>query len=103
MSLRNHIEMQSGGGDYKPPLLRLITLLLVVYLYDVDQDTFRQLPDMPESLPVQLWNAKKALQSIDEGAVNMMTIDMHAAKVPGPGGCIPSSGSLQTVLCFVPS
>ena len=30
------------------------SLLLV---YNMDQDTFRQLPDMPESLPVQLLNA----------------------------------------------
>lgn len=65
--------MQAGSGNYRPPLLRLITLLLVVYVYDIDLDTFKQLPDMPPSLPVQLWNAKQALQSIEEGESRFCT------------------------------
>ena len=69
-SLLNHLlQMQRKDEEYRPPSLRLITLLLVVYVYDIDQDTFKQLPDMPPSLPVQLWNAKKALQSIEQGGL----------------------------------
>ena len=64
------VLLQGASSDHRPPSMRLMTLLLVVYVYDMDQDTFTQLPDMPESLPVQLWNAKKALQSIDQGALN---------------------------------
>ena len=64
------VLLQGVSIDHRPPSVRLMTLLLVVYVYDMDQDTFVQLPDMPESLPVQLWNAKKALQSIDEGGMN---------------------------------
>jgi len=59
--------VQSGSGDFNAPTTRVISLLLVVYVYDASQNTFKQLPDMPANLPVQIYNARKALHLIEEG------------------------------------
>ena len=48
-------------------VLRTIKLLCTVYVYDEDQDEYRPLPDMPEDLPLQIYNARKALALIDAG------------------------------------
>ena len=61
--------LQSGSGDFNAPTIQLIKLLLIMYVYDTHQSNFIQLPDMPASLPVQIYNARKALQLIDQGAV----------------------------------
>ena len=61
--------MQGGSGERNAPTLRLIKLLLVVYVYDAEQDTFKPLPGMPAHLPLQIHNATRALQSIAEGRV----------------------------------
>ncbi|KAL3156302.1 hypothetical protein ABBQ32_012570 [Trebouxia sp. C0010 RCD-2024] len=59
---------ESGTGGAQAPAIRLISLLLVVYIYDDLQDTFKQLPGMPAHIPLQIHNARKALQLVDEGA-----------------------------------
>lgn len=59
--------VQSGSGDFTAPTVRLIKVLLIGYVYDGHDNTFRQLPDMPLNLPMQIWNAKKALRMIGEG------------------------------------
>ena len=46
---------------------RTVTILLVVYVYDAVADTFRPRSDMPKDLPLQIHNARKALQLIDRG------------------------------------
>ena len=48
-------------------VLRTFKLLYTVYVYDEEQDTFKPLPDMPEDLPLQIFNARKALALIDAG------------------------------------
>ena len=53
--------------DVDKQLQRILTLLLVVYVYDATADTFRPLPDMPRDLPMQIHNARQALQLIDTG------------------------------------
>ena len=59
--------MQGGSGELKVPTLRTIKLLLVVYVYDAEHDTFKQLPGMPPHMPLQIHNAAKALDFIDKG------------------------------------
>lgn len=61
------LGIQGGNDEIKAPTVRLIKLLLVVYVYDAEDDTFKQLPSMPAHMPLQIHNATKALQSIDEG------------------------------------
>jgi len=48
-------------------LQRVLTVLLVVYVYDASADNFKALPDMPRDLPLQIHNARQALQLIDKG------------------------------------
>lgn len=62
-------DTQGGSGELKAPTLRLIKLLLVVHIYDAEQDTFKPLQGMPAHLPLQIHNATRALQSIAEGRV----------------------------------
>ncbi|DBA77564.1 TPA: hypothetical protein ACH3X1_009370 [Trebouxia sp. C0004] len=59
---------QGGSDELKAAALRKIKVLLVVYVYDAVQDTFKQLPGMPAHMPLQIHNAVKALQLINEGA-----------------------------------
>lgn len=61
------IGTQGGSGELRTKSLRLIKLLLVVYVYDAAHDTFRQVPSMPVHMPLQIHNAMKALQLINEG------------------------------------
>ena len=49
------------------PALHLISLLLVVYIYDAAKDNFEVLPDMPVSTSTWIHNAQKALQRIQLG------------------------------------
>ena len=53
----------------KPKLLvqRRLQLLLVVYLYNVEAETFLPIPDMPAELPAQIAAAKQVLQQISGG------------------------------------
>lgn len=53
----------------KPKLLvqRRLQLLLVVYLYNVEAETFLPIPDMPAELPAQIAAAKQVLQQINGG------------------------------------
>lgn len=67
--LDSSTAVQSGNGETQAPAIRLISLLLVVYIYDDLQDTFKQLPGMPAHIPLQIHNARKALQLVDEGMV----------------------------------
>ena len=46
---------------------RTITVLLVVYVFDCMADTFKPRLDMPKDLPLQIHNARKALQLIEQG------------------------------------
>ena len=62
--------------------MRLITVLLVVYVYNAAHDTFEQLPAMPVHLPSQIRNAKNALQLIEEGE-KLVFLD-HAMAPPPP-------------------
>ena len=48
-------------------LQRALTVLLVVYVYDTSAGTFKPLPDMPRDLPLQIHNARQALQLIEKG------------------------------------
>lgn len=61
--------VQGGSGEPKAASLRKIKVLLVVYVYDAVQDTFKQVPGMPAHLPLQIHNAMKALQLINKGSV----------------------------------
>ena len=65
----DRFNTQGGGGELKTKNLRLIKLLLVVYVYDAAQGTFKQVPSMPAHMPLQIHNAMKALQLINEGKV----------------------------------
>ena len=49
------------------PALHLISLLLVVYIYDAAEDNFKVVPDMPVGTATWIHNAQKALQSIELG------------------------------------
>ena len=46
---------------------KTITVLLVVHVFDCMADTFRPRLGMPKELPLQIHNARKALQLIDAG------------------------------------
>ncbi|KAL0024457.1 hypothetical protein WJX77_006172 [Trebouxia sp. C0004] len=50
------------------PALHLISLLLVVYIYDASEDSFKVVPDMPVNTSIWIHNAQKALQHIQLGA-----------------------------------
>lgn len=54
-------------------VLRTFKLLYTVYVYDGSQDIFKPLPDMPEGLPLQIFNARKALALIDAGKLFAVT------------------------------
>ena len=61
---------------------RTITVLLVVYVFDFMADTYKPRPDMPKDLPLQLYNARKALQLIDQGdKLSMLCAFCDAAPV----------------------
>ena len=51
------------------PALHLISLLLVVYIYDAAEDNFKVVPGMPAGASTQMHNAQKALQLIELGMV----------------------------------
>ncbi len=53
----------------KAAAIRKIQVLLVVYVYDAVQDTFKQVPGMPAHMPLQIHHAMKALQLINEGSI----------------------------------
>ncbi|DBA92222.1 TPA: hypothetical protein ACH3X1_015929 [Trebouxia sp. C0004] len=74
LELRNSAHKQHGladtmsaSGNFTAPTVRVVHLLLVVYVYDSHLDTFKKLPDMPANLPVQIYNACKALRLIEKG------------------------------------
>lgn len=54
-----HCTLQGADDELKAPTACLITLLLVVYIYDEADDTFKQLPGMPAHIPLQIHNAKR--------------------------------------------
>lgn len=56
---------------------RTITVLLVVYVFDFMADTYKPRPDMPKDLPLQIYNARKALQLIDRGEGHMPLVGPH--------------------------
>ena len=60
-------DVQGESDESKAAALRKIKVLLVVYVYDAVQDTFKQVPGMPAHMPLQIHNAMKALQLINEG------------------------------------
>lgn len=47
--------------------LRTFRMLYTVYVYDGHENVFKPLPGMPEGLPLQIFNARKALAMIDAG------------------------------------
>ena len=46
---------------------KTITVLLVVHVFDSMTDTYMPRLDMPRELPLQIHNARKALQLIESG------------------------------------
>jgi len=74
----------------KAAALRKIKVLLVVYVYDAVQDTFKQVPGMPAHMPLQIQNAMKALQLINEGS----TLST-CSKACGAAGYLACSTSAQ--------
>lgn len=42
-------------------------LNLLVYIYDAQDDKFKQLPDMPWDIPQQILDANEALQRVTAG------------------------------------
>ena len=46
---------------------KTITVQLVVHVFDCMADTFRPRLDMPKELPLQIHNARNALQHIEKG------------------------------------
>ena len=46
---------------------KTITVFLVVHVFDFTTDKFRPRLDMPRDLPLQIHNARKALQLIENG------------------------------------
>ena len=85
------LAVQSGGGELQAPALRLIELLLVVYIYDDLQDTFKHLPGMPAHIHVQIHNARKALQLVDTGTV-AVTCCYNCVKLSEHTSALQSSG-----------
>ena len=47
--------------------IRQFTVHATTYVYDWTADTFVPLPNMPDDLPLQVSNARKALMLIDQG------------------------------------
>ncbi|DBA96365.1 TPA: hypothetical protein ACH3X3_002538 [Trebouxia sp. C0006] len=74
VKVKEHHELQTQTSetidrhDIGVRLQRVITVLLVVYVYDASADSFQALLDMPHDLPLQIHNARQALQLIDQGA-----------------------------------
>lgn len=68
--------LQHGTDAFGTPILRLMRLLLV-YVYNADQNTFTKLPDMPASMPVSIQNAKLALRLIGEGQYAFLSFWVH--------------------------
>ena len=62
-----YLVAQGRSAELNSLPLRVITLLLVAYVYDAVLDTFQQLPGMPAHIPLQIHNATRALQLIEEG------------------------------------
>ena len=62
------LVLQQGGCAGKAPQPQnVIRLLLVVYVYDAEQNTFLKLPSLLPVAPVRLRNATLALHKISEG------------------------------------
>ena len=59
--------MQSDNDSLPAPTMHVICLLLVVYVHDAAEDTFKKLSDLPPDFPTRLHNALKALQQIEQG------------------------------------
>ena len=59
--------MQGGDSELEAPTVCTIKLLLVVYVYDAEHDTFKPLPGMPPHMALQIHNATMALDFIDKG------------------------------------
>jgi len=58
-------------NDVGVNIQRVLTVLLVVYVYDSAAETFQPLPDMPRDLPLQIHNARQALELIEhEGSLH---------------------------------
>lgn len=87
------LAVQSGGGEpLQAPVPRLIQLLLVVYIYDDLQDTFKHLPSMPAHIPVQIHNARKALQLVDTGTLAVSCLLSVCVKLSGHTSALQSLG-----------
>lgn len=52
---------------FQPPLQRRFQLLLVTYVYSVEEETFVAVPDLPADLPAQLCAAVQHLHYITSG------------------------------------
>lgn len=96
-------DVQGGNGELKAAALRKIKVLLVVYVYDAVQDTFKQVPGMPAHVPLQIHNAMKALQLINEGSI--LFDCSTACAIAGNLACfmaaLPMTVKLQAMLLAV--
>ncbi|KAA6428240.1 MAG: hypothetical protein FRX49_01836 [Trebouxia sp. A1-2] len=54
-------------GKSQQPAQRFLVLNLLVYIYDAQDDKFKQLPDMPWDIPQQILDANEALQRVTAG------------------------------------
>ena len=54
-------------GHSQQPDQKFLVLNLLVYIYDVHNNMFKPLPDMPWDLPQQILDANKALRRITAG------------------------------------
>lgn len=59
--------LQSDDHSLPTPAMHVISLLLVLYVHDAADDTFKKLSDLPPEVPTQIHNALKALHQIEQG------------------------------------
>ena len=81
-------DIQGGSGQLEASPIRKIKVLLVVYVYDTVQDTFKQVPGIPAHIPLQIHNAMKALQMINEGSACIVCMLSEACASNVPQMCL---------------
>lgn len=64
--------LQADGLQADCSCVRGFVLLLTLYVYSSSAGTFHPIPSMPSGVPVQLLNATKALQALDQGETGFL-------------------------------
>lgn len=76
-----YLSTQDEGLNSNSNTARVFALLLTMYMYSSASGTFCPVPTMPTGVPLQVYNAKRALQLISEGTLVLLVeafIVLHA-------------------------